>query len=225
VGAFTQKGTYKLRLRSQITTAGTATTNYVEIKWDDVGLLLPPISVSEGPFLTSDPRNVGKTMWNFKYMRYPTNNSLYCSDNLNGEPYTAVWPVTGGGMIASMTVIADYGAAYLDLWGTILLEPGLQPPYTPTPIDHIAIDAYFDNRIPGDITGPENPPGSGQFPYDGKVDGYDLIYLGKKFGTTDPVADFTGPENPVGSGAYPPDGIVDGRDLIALGKNFGAHYP
>jgi hypothetical protein len=128
VGAFTQKGTYKLRLRSQITTAGTATTNYVEIKWDDLGLLLPPISVSEGPFLTSDPRNIGKTMWNAKYMRYPTNNSLYCSDNLNGEPYTAVWPVTGGGMIASMTVIADYGAAYLDLWGTILLEPRLNHP-------------------------------------------------------------------------------------------------
>ena len=80
---------------------------------------------------------------------------------------------------------------------------------------------FFNNRLAGDITGPENPVGSGLYPPDKKVDGYDLIYLGKKFGTTDPVADFTGPENPVGSGTYPPDGIVDGRDLIALGKNFG----
>ena len=48
-------------------------------------------------------------------------------------------------MIANITVRADYGAAYLDLWGTILLEPRLQPPYTPTLIDNIAVVTYFRN--------------------------------------------------------------------------------
>ena len=90
---------------------------------------------------------------------------------------------------------------------------------------HTTTNGYFDNRIPGDITGPENPVGSGKYPYDGKVDCYDLIYLGKKYGTSDPVADFTGSENPVGSGVYPPDGIVDHKDLIALARNYGKHYP
>jgi len=223
--AFTQKGTYKLRLRSVVTTTTMGTNNYVEIKWDDVGLLLAPISVSEGPFLTSDPRNVGKTMWNAKYMRFPTNNSLYVSENLNGEPYTAVWPVQGGGMIANITLRVNYGAANLDLWGSILLEPGLFPPYTPTLIDHDAIDAYFNNRLYGDMAGPENPPGSGLYPCDARVNASDLSYLGMKLGTHDLQADLTGPENPPGSGQYPPDGIVNVRDLMAVGKNYGRHYP
>jgi len=77
--------------------------------------------------------------------------------------------------------------------------------------------------IPGDITGPENPIGSGKYPPDGVVNSYDLVYLGKKFGTSDPVADFTGPENPVGSRRYPPDGVVNSYDLFELGKNYGKH--
>jgi len=90
----------------------------------------------------------------------------------------------------------------------------------------------FDNKkevgtvivtIPGDITGPENPIGSGKYPPDGVVNSYDLVYLGKKFGTSDPVADFTGPENPVGSRRYPPDGVVNSYDLFELGKNYGKH--
>jgi hypothetical protein len=79
------------------------------------------------------------------------------------------------------------------------------------------------SQITGDITGPQNPPGSGIYPPDGVVNIRDLHYLGAHYGTNDPVADFTGPENPPGSGIYPPDGTVDDRDLIPLGANFGNH--
>jgi len=128
---------------------------------------------------------------------------------------------TGDGRLASIEfLIVGYGATPITFslggnFGTTLISStGVgEAPST--------INGFFDNRIPGDITGPENPPGSGLYPYDRKVDGYDLIYLCKKFGTADPVADFTGAENPPGSGTYPPDGTVDGRDLIALCKNFG----
>ncbi|HKZ95002.1 MAG TPA: hypothetical protein VJ249_10570 [Candidatus Bathyarchaeia archaeon] len=223
--AFTQKGTYRFELRSQLITANIGTNNYVEIKWDDVGLTLAPISVSEGPFLTSDPRNVGKTFWTAKYMRFPTNVSLYVADSLIGEPWTAIWPVLGGGMIANFTLRVNYGAANLDLWGTKLLEPGLVPPYTPIPMSHTAIDAYFNNRIVGDIAGPENPPGSELYPCDGRVNASDIAYFGMVLGTDDLAADFTGPEDPPGSENYPPDGIVDARDLMGIGKNYGRHYP
>lgn len=207
--AFALKGTYRLRLRSVVTTLTAGVTNYVQIKWDDIGLQLAPISVSEGPFLTSDPRNVGKTMWNAKYMRFPTNTSLYVSDSLNGEPYTAVWPVTGGGMIANITVRPNYGAAYLDLWGTILLEPGLQPPYTPTPIAHTAIDAYFRNTLTGDVNG------------DKIVNILDIVKVKYHW--------FPGP--PLGAGGYNrnvdvnDDGSINILDIVAVKANWGRSTP
>ena len=74
-------------------------------------------------------------------------------------------------------------------------------------------DGYFDNRIPGDITGPAGVP-------DRKVDGWDLTKMGKAYGSTpgkpnwDPDADITG-------SAGHPDGAVDGWDLTAAGKNYG----
>ncbi len=205
---FTLKGTYKLRLRSGLITAAAGVNNYVQVKWDDIGLQLAPISVSEGPFLTSDPRNVGKTMWNAKYMRFPTNTSLYVSDSLNGEPWTGVWPVTGSGMIANITARPAYGAAYLDLWGTILLEPGLQPPYTPTPMVHTAIDAYFRNAITGDAT------------LNGIVDTADISKV---------IYHRTGP--PSGPGGYNRDadindnGVIDTADISLVIANRGRTVP
>jgi len=226
VAAFGPAGTYKLRLRTILKTAAIGTSNYVQVNHDDVGLLLARVSVKEGPFLTSDPLNVGKTLWTAKYIRFATNSSLYIADSLMGEPWKDINPVEGGGTIAYVNATANYGAGYVDLWGTTLLKPSLVPPYPPAPIEpHDAIDAYFDNRIPGDIAGPENPLGSGLYPYDGNVNNYDLIYLKTKFGTNDPKADFTGPENPPGSGTYPPDGIANVRDLRLIGKNYGRQYP
>jgi hypothetical protein len=205
--AFSLKGTYQIRLRSSLITAAAGVNNYVQVKWDDIGLQLAPISVSEGPFLASDPRNAGKTLWNAKYMRYPTNNSLYVSENLNGEPYTAVWPVQGGGMIANITVRVDYGAADLDLWGTILLEPGLVPPYTPTPIDHIAVDGWFDNRILGDANA------------DKTVNVFDILAVKSRWGRT--------PASPDWIRGYDVnnDQAINVFDILTVKANWGRTTP
>jgi hypothetical protein len=126
--------------------------------------------------------------------------------------------LTGNGTLARIYFLVDaYGATQIRFGLALFTDP------TGGDLVYTTRNFYFDNRIPGDITGPENPGGSGRYPPDGIVDGRDLIYLGANFGTANPVADFTGPENPVGSGEYPPDGIVDGRDLIKLGANFGRH--
>jgi len=127
----------------------------------------------------------------------------------------------GTGRLASIEFnVVGYGRTNLVItllgdFGTKLLDSN------ETSITFTKTDGYFDNRIPGDITGPENPPGSGLYPPDRKVDGADLTLLSKKFGTSDPVADWTGPENPPGSGTYPPDGSVDGAELTSMSKNFG----
>jgi len=216
-------GTYKLRLRNVLKTAAAGTDNYVQVNWDDVGLFLTKVGVAEGPFLGLGG---GSRAFTAKYIKYPTNTSLYVASSLIGEPWKDFDPVQGGGTIAYVNITTNYGVADLDLWGTKLLEPSLVPPYLPVEIEpHDAIDAYFDNRIPGDIAGPENPPGSGLYPYDGNVNNYDLTYLKTKFGTNDHQADFTGPENPPGSGTHPPDGIANVRDLQPIGKNYGRHYP
>jgi len=85
--------------------------------------------------------------------------------------------------------------------------------------------------VMGDFTGPENPPGSGQYPPDLVVDIYDLAAVGKAYGSTpgsptwNEDADMTGPENPPASGQYPPDNIVDIYDLALVGKNYGKIDP
>ncbi|TET18875.1 hypothetical protein E3J74_08840 [Candidatus Bathyarchaeota archaeon] len=85
--------------------------------------------------------------------------------------------------------------------------------------------------IMGDITGPENPPASGEYPPDGRVDGWDMTALSKAYGSTsgssnwNEDADMTGPENPPASGQYPPDGVVDGWDMTLASKNYGKIDP
>jgi len=224
--AFNLAGNYKLRLRTVLKAAAVGTSNYVQVNWDDVGLMLAKVQVAKGPFLESDSRNVGKSIWSPKYFKFETNSSIYFLHSLMGTPWTDIWPVQGSGTIAYINVTAEYGSGYLKFWGEKLIEPTLVPPYTPREMDpHDVRNAYFSNTIPGDIAGPENPPASGRYPSDGNVNNYDLTYLKTKFGTSDPKADFTGPENPPGSGTYPPDGIVNVRDLRLIGKNYGRHYP
>jgi hypothetical protein len=152
-------------------------------------------------------------------------------DNVTGDGWVAETilgdyaGVTGSGRLVSIEfLIVGYGKTDLIISSTGILKTTLLNS-AGVAITFTAIKGYFDNRISGDITGPENPLGSGKYPPDRLVDGRDLIYLGANFGTSDPVADFTGPENPVGSGTYPPDGLVDGRDLIRLGANFGRSVP
>jgi hypothetical protein len=210
---FNLAGTYQIQLVTDLRTNAIGTGNYVQVNWDDVGLML--LIAGGAP----------STYWSPQYKRYATNNTLYCAGTMIGTPFVTATPVVGGGTLATVKVLVGYGVSHFDLYNTILTTVGLPPGYPPIPLAHVSADGYFDNRIPGDISGPENPPSSGLYPYDSQVSIYDLNYLGKAFGTGNATADFTGPENPGGSGSYPPDGIVDVRDLHKLGKNYGRHYP
>jgi len=93
--------------------------------------------------------------------------------------------------------------------------------------NNVFIDGKVTIILMGDITGPEDPPGSGEYPPDGVVDGWDMTALSKAYGSTPGAsnwnedADMTGPENPPASGEYPPDGKVDGWDMTAASKNYG----
>jgi len=200
---FSKSGTYKIQLMSKLQTAAAGTSNYVQFNWDDVGLKL-------GWDVVSWLGQGGRTDFMSRYLNSTT---IYVSNTLVGSPYVTAFPVTGSGTLATVKFLVNYGKTLIDLKGTKLIKLGDPPTYPPIEMTHTVTDGFFDNRIPGDITGP-----AGVGIYDGWVDGYDLIYLGKKFGTSDPIADFTGP---LGK----PDGTVDGYDLIKLGKNFGRHYP
>lgn len=114
--------------------------------------------------------------------------------------------VDGSGWLCELTfTVQDYGYTALNITNplTKLLDTARNP------ISFTATNGYFRNSLTGDITGPEDPPGSGKYPPDGTVNNLDLIYLNKKFGTIDQSADIT------------LDGLVDARDLQALGRNFG----
>lgn len=90
-------------------------------------------------------------------------------------------------------------------------------------------DLLYRTSLVGDITGPENPPSSGEYPPDGTVDTYDLTFVCNTYGDKegDPnwneskIADITGPENPPASRQFPPDGIIDIYDLAIVSRNYG----
>jgi len=190
----------------------------VNVTWNPTILTFSRI-VAYGDFLdrTGSPYGTSR----IEPTKANVSNSASIAETILGE-----YPgITGKGRLFSVEFkvkgygTCDWSISVIGNMPTMLLSSaGAGITFTP-------VKGTFDNRIPGDITGPENPPGSGIFPYDAKVDTYDLSYLGKKFGSHDAVADFTGPENPPASGTYPPDGNVDTYDLSALGKNFGKHYP
>jgi hypothetical protein len=90
-------------------------------------------------------------------------------------------------------------------------------------------ELYYRTSLTGDLTGPENPPGSGNYPSDGVVNQYDLAFVRKAYGTKEGdiswnqynIADITGPINPPNTLWYPPDGVISVYDLTAIGKNYG----
>lgn len=83
-------------------------------------------------------------------------------------------------------------------------------------------DIFYRTSLVGDITGPEDPPDSGEYPPDGTVDIYDLAFVAEAYGKEegDPyweeysIADITGPEKP-------PDGFINIYDLAIVAKNYG----
>ena len=150
-------------------------------------------------------------------------------------------PVTSGpGILANVTFrVVGYGCSNITLGIRTRLTgwnftgndfyPIIDAETQPTHIQH----GYFSNKIVSDITGPEDPPGSGLYPPDKTVDGWDYSMFGLAFGKTSAspdwndykIADTTGPENPPGSGLYPPDGVVDGWDYSLCGLQFGQSVP
>jgi len=120
-------------------------------------------------------------------------------------------------------------------WNTSLVAPGnhaisAEASTVPDELNtdnNVFIDGEATVILMGDITGPEDPPGGGEYPPDGRVDGWDMTAFGKAYGSTPGAsnwnedADITGPEDPPGSGQYPPDGVVDGWDVTAASKNYG----
>jgi len=204
----------KFTVHVNITEATDLFTWQVNITWNKA--ILSVSKIIPGTFLAASPNQTTSEVLTALH-GYPM--VINATDNTKGYSGFAesilgtIAGQSGNGRLASIEfLVVGYGCTYLTLsltgdFGTTLISStgGNTTPLT--------INGFFDNRIPGDITGP-----AGVGIYDGWVDGYDLIYLGKKFGTSDPVADFTGP---VGV----PDGAVDGYDLIKLGKNFGKHYP
>jgi hypothetical protein len=87
--------------------------------------------------------------------------------------------------------------------------------------DNVMEDIEVILGAPCDVTGPENPLGSGQYPPDGVCNMRDIGYIAGKFGTTpigpnwDPNCDMTGPI------ARVPDDIVDMRDIGDACNHFG----
>jgi len=134
--------------------------------------------------------------------------------------------VDGSGTLATVTFLVEVPPANSSDLGLYSVE--LRNSFG-IPITCTTQNGTFRSSFLPDITGPENPPASGQYPPDGYVDGWDMTALSKAYGSTPGAAnwdwycDITGPENPPASGQYPPDDKVDGWDMTAASKDYGKH--
>jgi predicted esterase len=125
-----------------------------------------------------------------------------------GNGVTNITGTTLHNQYDSVTVLATPASgSELDHWTLNSTNVGSLNPYTINMTSNYNLTAVFFMFAQCDITGPGGVS-------DGKVDMYDLVYIGKMFGSSDPIADFTGP---IGV----PDGIVDTYELAAIGRNFG----
>jgi len=90
-------------------------------------------------------------------------------------------------------------------------------------VDNNFTDGCVIVSIVGDITGPEDPLGSGKKPPDGVVDMRDVGLVARYFGETVPpapaICDLTGPTYSV------PDGQIDMRDVGLVARHFGETDP
>jgi hypothetical protein len=87
-------------------------------------------------------------------------------------------------------------------------------PYEADQAYHTVVDDVVSVGAPCDVTGREDPPGSGNYPPDGICNMRDIGYFCSKFITNDANCDVTGPTSRV------PDGIVNMRDIGEACSNF-----
>jgi hypothetical protein len=162
--------------------------------------------ITAGDFLLRTTSSNKTASYQLGFVMNQTDNTKGYS-GMSDSVLTSVSGVTGSGCLVSIQfLVVGYGATGLNISSTGNLATSLLNS-AGTAITFTTTNGYFDNRIPGDITGSSGVP-------DRKVDIYDLGYVGKAFGSSDPIADFTG------ASGYP-DGKVDIYDLGACGKNFG----
>jgi hypothetical protein len=160
---FSESGVIKFQLRTVLKTAAAGVDNFVQVNWDDVGLLLAPVSVSEGSFLKLDSRNVGKTYFSARYFQ---EGYVYIADSLMGQPYIDAFPIVGSGNLAVINIVVGYGSTVLDLYKTVLLTLGDPPSYATMPIyPYFAEDGWFDNEESGRCSFPPDPVNASQMSY------------------------------------------------------------
>ena len=191
---FSASGTYTLQLVTDLMTNAAGTGNYVQVNWDDVGLILMIPGGSPSTFFTSI------------YKRYATNNTLYVADTMTGTIPTTSIPVIGGGTLATVKILVGYGAAKLDLYNTILTTVGDPPGYPPIPLVHTAVDGYFRNKLTGDING------------DKAVDRFDFGLFASAYGSSSgpPPTGNWNREADLNN-----DGAVDRFDFGIFAQNYG----
>ena len=164
--------------------------------------VLEAINFTEGPFL----KQLGDTLWVDGTINNTAGIIYYHGCTLTGN----VTGANGNGTLGLITFkVEDYGHSTLQPTDVILLDSILED------IDKTVIHGTVFVTILGDLTGPDDIS-------DGKVDVYDLNFLGKAYGAKEgdlnwdeyKIADVTGPYGV-------PDGIVDTHDLPIYVENYG----
>ena len=167
--AFDQAGTYKFQFRNTLKTAASGTDKYVQVNWDDIGLELVLITVTEGSTLkTGGPTFL---MWNYDPAGY-----ISFTESITGVPYVNAWPVPGNYTLLTINMLVGYGNATLDLYDTVLRT--LDVNNNPVSYAHTSVDGYFSNKLYGDVDS------------DRDVDEYDLESFNDAYGSENGNCDF-----------------------------------
>jgi len=127
---FTQPGTYRIQLRAFLKTLAVGTSNYVQVNWDDIGIKMAPITITEGPFLK---QNGDATFFVAKYLN---ESQIYVANTIVG----GTTGISGNGTLATVTFLVDQiSNTTLRLDGTKLKS------FSGVDYVHIVRDGWFDN--------------------------------------------------------------------------------
>jgi len=126
----TQTGTYKIQLRAFLKTLTTDASSYVQVNWDDTGILIAPIKVVEGSFLKQYNSST------FFAPLYVNESCLYVANTIIGPSPV----VSGKGTLVTLTFLVEgIGNTALTLSGTKLKD------FSGYNTAHTIGDGWFDN--------------------------------------------------------------------------------